>query len=218
MNLEDELLSDDSQLVELLFETNLSVRQIAESLNWTQQETAKRIKQLGLEWVRRNDRKLSRGHAALTTIVRKLLPGVEVINEYHIGERLMLDIYCPKYNLALEFHGRQHFFYSNLFHKDYDDFLAGQRRDERKAELCAKKGITLVAFCYNEKLTEDDVFNRILHAIRSSEVDVSLDTKYRSHSLTLKGNPIYEEGKRKRKEWEKEARQRIKKERANKYG
>lgn len=220
MSLSQDYTDEDAELVELLFESNASVRQIALSLDWTQAQTSKRIKELGLGWVKRNNRKLSRGHAALTTMVRKLLPGVEVVNEYHLGERLFLDIYCPKYNLGIEFHGRQHFYFTPHFHKDRSDFEMGVERDERKARLCERKGITLVVFCYNEKLTEDDVFNRILHAIRTTPKaeDVS-DVKYKSKStLAFKGNPIYEEGKRRRKEWEKEARQKIKMERQQKYG
>lgn len=220
MSMQEEFLEKDSQLIELLFESNMPVSKIAEVLDWSLAETSKRIRELGLTWVRRNDRKMSRGHAALTSMVKKLLPGVEVINEHHIGERLMLDIYCPKYKLALEFHGRQHFFFNTHFYGTYDDFRMAQERDVRKAELCKRQGITLVVFCYNERLTEDDVFNRILHAIKSTasiEVPASTEKKYKQQSTSLKGNPVYEEAKRKRKEWEKESRQRIKAERQSKY-
>lgn len=219
MSMQEEFLEKDSQLIELLFESNYSVSKIAEILEWSQAQTSKRIRELGLTWVRRSDKKMSRGHAALTAMVKKLLPGVEVINEHHIGERLMLDIYCPKYKLALEFHGRQHFFFNTHFYRTYDDFRLAQERDIRKEELCKRQGITLVTFCYNERLTEDDVFNRILHAIKLSaneEAPVAAK-KYKTQSTPLKGNPVYEEAKRKRKEWEKEARQRIKAERQNKY-
>lgn len=219
MYMQEEFLEKDSQLIELLFESNFSVPQIAEILELTQAETSKRIKELGLTWVRRGNKKMSRGHAALTAMVKKLLPGVEVINEHHIGERLMLDVYCPKYKLALEFHGRQHFEFNSFFYKSYDDFRLAQERDIRKAELCKREGITLVTFCYNERLTEDDVFNRILHAIKSSPQleKAAPPAKYKVPHTSLKGNPVYEDAKRKRKEWEKEARKKIKAERQNKY-
>ena len=219
MSMQEEFLEKDSELIELLFQSNLSVSQIAESIGMTTAETSKRIKQLGLTWVRRSDKKMSRGHAALTFMLKKMLPGVEVINEHHIGERLMLDVYCPKYKLALEFHGRQHFEFNNFFYKSYDDFLLAKERDVRKEELCKRQGITLVTFCYNERLTEDDVFNRILHAMKSSPVleKSAPTTKYKGHTSSLKGNPVYEEAKRKRKEWEKEARKKMKAERQNKY-
>lgn len=219
MSMQEEFLEKDSQLIELLFESNHPVSQIAGILEWSQAETSKRIRELGLTWVRRGSRKMSRGHASLTSMVKKLLPGVEVVNEYHIGERLMLDIYCPKYKLALEFHGRQHFEFNNFFYKSYDDFKLAQERDIRKEELCKRQGITLVTFCYNERLTEDDVFNRILHAIKSTPnlEEKACTNKYKASQTSLKGNPIYEEAKRKRKEWERDARKKIKAERQNKY-
>jgi len=219
MSMQEEFLEKDSQLIELLFESNLPVSKIAETLEWSQAETSKRIRELGLTWVRRGSRKMSRGHASLTSMVTRLLPGVEVVNEHHIGERLMLDIYCPKYKLAIEFHGRQHFEFNNFFYKSYDDFRLAQERDIRKEELCKRQGITLVTFCYNERLTEDDVFNRILHAIKSTPnlEDKVPANKYKMSPASLKGNPVYEEAKRKRKEWEKDARIRMKAERQNKY-
>lgn len=165
---EQEFWNNDAILKDLLFDTNLSIAAIGEQLGLNRAQTVKRIKQLGLEWVRRNDRKLSRGHAALTSIFKQLLPNEQVINEHHIGERLMLDIYCPSYKLAAEYHGRQHFVYSNLFFDTIDDFKAAQARDERKVDLCKEQGIALVVFRYNDEMTLDIVYGRILDAIRST--------------------------------------------------
>jgi len=200
---------EDAVLTDLLFTTNMSISDIAKELDWNTAKTSQRIKQLGLEWVRRKDRKLSRGHAALTDIMKKLLPGEEVINEHHIGERLMLDIYCPKYKLAAEYHGRQHFFYSNLFHKDKYDFEQGQLRDERKIELCKEQGIALIVFRYCDKLTDDAVFERMLEAIRSAPEAPKMERR------TMKGNPFYEKMKQRNSDYRKQTYRKMKNKRKN---
>lgn len=184
---DEEFWNEDAIIKDSLFESNMSVREIGEQIGRSQAYVSKRIKALGLDWVKRSNRKLSRGHASLTEIVKRLLPNTTVINEHHIGERLMLDIYVPSYNLALEYHGRQHFFYSNLFHKDKEDFLEGQRRDERKVELCEEQGITLVAFRFTDELTDESVFDRILDAIKNAPA-----TPLEKKQSSFKGNHFYE--------------------------
>jgi len=217
MNVKEEFWQEESVLVDLLFLSNLSIPEIAKRLGWTAYQTRKKIHTMGLAWVTRKDRKLSRGHASLVSVMQKLLPGVEIITEHHIGERLMLDIYCPKYNLALEFHGRQHFTYSSLFHKDHNDFIAGQQRDDRKIELCKQAGITLIVFRYNEDLTEEIVFERVYDAIKGTDHSHAImNAKRKLSPIACKGNPIYEESKIRRRQWEKEMRRKIKDERARK--
>lgn len=196
-----EFWDEDAILKDALFETNLSIAAIGEKVGWSRAKTAQRIKQLGLEWVRRNNRKLSRGHAALTDIMQKLLPGEVIINEHHIGERLMLDIYCENYKLAAEYHGRQHFFYSNLFHKSKQDFIDQQNRDIRKEELCKEKGIGLVVFRFNDDLDDDAVYDRMIEAIRNTPYGDEEETKKKP---TFKGNHFYEKMQAKQREYRKQ--------------
>lgn len=205
----EEFWDEDAILTDLLFTTNLSPSEIAKELEWTQAKTAQRIKDLGLTWVRRSNHKLSRGHAALTTIMQKLLPGEPIVNEHHIGERLMLDIYCPTYKIAAEFHGRQHFFYSNLFHENLYDFKAGVARDERKVELCKELGISLVVFRYNDKLTDEAVYDRMIEAIRSTPPVVK-------ERKTIKGNAYYEQMKQRKREQDRINYQKMKQRRNSK--
>lgn len=167
-SLEEEFWDEDAILKDLLFESNMSVADIAKELGWSQSRTYQRIKQLGLSWVKRNNRKLSRGAAALTDIFKKIFPGEIIVNEHHVGERLFLDIYCPSYQVAAEYHGRQHFVYSNLFFNSAEDFKAAQGRDSRKIELCKELGIALVTFRFNDEMTESIVMDRILEAIRTT--------------------------------------------------
>lgn len=205
----EDFWSEDGELVDLLFETNLSIPEIAERMDVSTELVSKHIKALGLDWVRRKDRKMSRGQAALTSIMQQLLPGQEIVNEYHIGERLRLDVYCPKYKLGAEYHGRQHFWYSSFFHKDQEAFKESQARDERKIELCKELGINLVVFRYNDTLTNDIVFERLLDAVRNSE-DVPPKIKKR-HSI--KGTEYYEAAKKKNQEFRKKRYRELKKKR-----
>lgn len=210
-------------LIDLLLETNLSVAEIAKELDETECDIHIKQKELGLSWIKRKDRKMSRGQDALTQIMKKLLPGIDVINEYHIGERLMLDVYCSKYQLAAEYHGRQHFDHIVRFHETIEDFERAQERDIRKQELCKEQGITLVVFRYNDALSEDLVFDRLLGAINAS-CEEKLETKpkikgnkLRSRSaLSVKGDPYYEAAKERRKDYEKKMRRKLKEQRKQK--
>lgn len=74
----------------------------------------------------------------------------------NLGERLELDFYIESLRLAIEVQGQQHYIYSSLFHKSYDEFLALQRRDRTKKELCLYLGIKLV-----EVSTKDEVLELI---------------------------------------------------------
>lgn len=211
-------------LIDLLLETNLSIADIAKDLGITQAEVSKKQKELGLGWIRRRDRKMSRGQGALTQMMKRLIPGEEIINEYHIGEQLRLDVYCPKYKLAAEYHGRQHFEHITRFHERIEDFERAQQRDIRKAELCKEQGITLVVFHYHDKLDEDYVFDRLLTAIKSADTPGRIDKRPRNKSakfsykgsLSTKDNPYYQAAKERRREYEKNLRQKIKEERKKK--
>jgi hypothetical protein len=208
-------------LLDLLLETNMSIGEIAKDLGISQAEVQRKQKDLGLSWIRRRDRKMSRGQGALTQIMRKLIPGAQIINEYHIGERLMVDVYCPKYKLAAEYHGRQHFQHISRFHETIGDFERAVERDQRKADLCKEQGITLVIFRYNDVLTEDLVYDRLLGAIQADDSGIIKKPKVKSQLqsksfLTVKGNPYYEEAKERRRKIEKELRHKIREERKKK--
>lgn len=164
----DEKSDDTEYLVDLLFDTSMSISQIAKEIGWSINEVNKKIKQLGLSWLKESRKKTSRGQAALTAIMQKLLPGEKIVNEYYIDDKLRLDVYCPSYQLAAEYHGRQHFFYTSKFFESKYEFEEAQKRDQKKMELCIEKGIALVVFRYNDLLTEESVFNRLLDAIRES--------------------------------------------------
>lgn len=192
---------DDFEFMkDLLLETDLTLQEIANQLEWKLSDLNKVINQHGLSWAKKKRRKLSRGQTALTDIMRKLLPGEEVINEHMVGDGLFLDVYCPKWKLAAEYHGRQHFFYTGMFHNSIDEFKAGVLRDERKADLCQKQGIALVVFRYTDKLDEDLVYARLLEAIKNSDYEsseVSFYDKMKSKKR-LRDRQLYQEMKERR--------------------
>lgn len=186
---------DDEFLTDLLFESSLSLTDIAKELSISINQLNKRINQLGLSWIKERHKKMSRGQTALTLIMKKLFPGENIVNEYHLGDKLKLDVYCPKYKLGAEYHGRQHFYYTQRFFQSKYDFEEAQKRDLKKLEMCKDLGITLVIFRYNDKLTEDSVYDRMLFAIRNSEyVPEALVKK------SIKNNPAYVQAKKRNAE------------------
>jgi len=192
-------------LTDLLFDTSLSISQIAKELDIPISDVNKKINYLGLSWLKNSRKKMSRGQTALTLIMKKLLPGEEIVNEYHIGDRLKFDVYCPKHKIAAEYHGRQHFYYTSRFFDSRYDFEEAQKRDQKKVQYCSDNGISLIVFRYNDLLTEDAVYARILDAIRSTE-HVVVEKRKKS----IKSHPMYAEAKKRNSEYRKKMYKKIK--------
>ena len=182
---------DNLFLIDLLFDSNLTLTEIGKELNYSYSELNKRINHLGLSWIKSQKKKSSRGQAALTQAMRKLLPGQSIVNEYHIGEYLKLDVYCPSYKIAAEFHGRQHFYYTKRFFDTEYDFREAQKRDQRKIELCTENGIALIVFRYNDSLTEQSVYDRLLDALRQNP----LVPKEKKINKSITQNQFYQASK-----------------------
>lgn len=198
--------SDDIEfLTDLLLDTNLSIADIATELDVSIQEVNRAINNLGLSWLKTSRRKMSRGQSALTSIMQKLLPGENIVNEYHIGDRLKLDVYCPAYKIAAEYHGRQHFYYTSRFFESKYDFEEAQKRDIKKVDYCNENGIALVIFRYNDSLTEDSVYSRILDAIRGSSF-----VPDKKNKKSIKDSQAYQEAKKRNSEYRKKLYKRIK--------
>lgn len=201
----------DNHLIELLFDSSMTMAEIAEDMGVNEAKVSQRIKLLGLDYVPRKHKNVSRGQAALTVILKKLIPNAEIVYEHQVGERLRLDIYIPQYKLAVEYHGRQHFEHVVRFHDTYEDFKRAQTRDDRKIELCKEQGITLVAFRYCDELTEDSIFDRLLDAMKLAVDDpkpITIKSKY-----STKNSPYHMELKLKRNAYNRELRQKLKQDR-----
>jgi hypothetical protein len=203
---------DDLFLVDLLLESNLTISEISRELGLPINEINRKIKSLGLGWVKSQKRKSSRGQAALTEVFKKLFPNQKIVNEFHIGEKLMLDVYCPTAKIAAEFHGRQHFYYTKRFFDSRYEFEEAQKRDIKKINLCNSMGITLVVFRYNDLLTEQAVYDRLLDAIRSSEF---IPQKDKVDKTSITQNKFYQQAKKNYNQRKKDSYKKMKQRRKN---
>ncbi|SDJ36387.1 hypothetical protein SAMN04487926_14527 [Paraburkholderia steynii] len=94
--------------------------------------------------------------------VRRLLPGQEVIAHGQprwLG-RQHLDIWIPSLNVALEYHGVQHFRAIDYFGGDAA-FAKGQERDRRKRELCKQNEVRLIEIAYDRNVDDITLSNLI---------------------------------------------------------
>lgn len=196
---------DEEYLVDLLFETNKSLAEISRELDIPINDVKRKIDQLGLSWIKDSKKKTSRGQAALTLIMQKILVGEKIVNEYPISDKMRLDIYCPKYKIAAEYHGRQHFFYTGKFFDSKYEFEEAQKRDQKKVEYCKENGIALIVFRYNDLLSEDVVYDRMLEAIRQTGYMPA-----KSNARKAVNNPFYQSVKKKNSEYRKQLYRKIK--------
>lgn len=201
---------DEEYLIDLLFETNNSLAEIARELDISVNVLNKKIDQLGLSWIKNSKRKLSRGQAALGAIMQKILVGEKIIHEYQIADKMRLDVYCPKYKIAAEYHGRQHFFYTGKFFESKYEFEEAQKRDEKKVQFCKENGIALIVFRYNDLLTEEIVYNRMLEAIRETDY-----IPKSSSSKSISKNKFYQLAKKKNSEYRKQLYKKVKDSKSN---
>jgi hypothetical protein len=92
-----------------------------------------------------------------------------------------------------------------MFFDSREEFLEAQKRDQRKIELCNEQNILLVVFRYDDKLTEEAVYDRVLTAIRNSSYTVTQKKK-----STVVDNDFYKEMKKKKSEYNKKMYKRLK--------
>jgi len=78
-----------------------------------------------------------------------------------------IDIHVPEINLAIEYHGQQHYEPVALFGGE-EGFRLTQARDEKKKALLAAQGVRLLEWPYNVPITEEEL------RMRLSEMGVSL--------------------------------------------
>eukprot|EP01126_Amoeba_proteus_P002830 TRINITY_DN10911_c0_g1_i1.p1 TRINITY_DN10911_c0_g1~~TRINITY_DN10911_c0_g1_i1.p1 ORF type:complete len:145 (+),score=40.44 TRINITY_DN10911_c0_g1_i1:327-761(+) len=93
----------------------------------------------------------------LRVMLQQLLPEQTEVEEDFLHEgllwdslkdrRMQLDIWVPKYNLALEYQGEQHY-YDIPGRDGPGSSVVVFERDQQKREACAKNGITLVQIPY----------------------------------------------------------------------
>jgi very-short-patch-repair endonuclease len=74
-------------------------------------------------------------------------------------KNLYFDFYIKKYNMCIEFDGRQHFENSDYFGGE-KEFMKIKKRDEIKNKFCLDNNIKLIRIMYNENIIEKlkDIF------------------------------------------------------------
>ena len=79
-------------------------------------------------------------------------------SEWEIGIHYF-DFYIPKFNLVLEFNGRQHYEFVPYFHKTEENFQYRLKKDEIKKEAALTHGLNYVSISYHINDIEQILFN-----------------------------------------------------------
>ena len=92
----------------------------------------------------------------------QLFPDYKIIRQYSpewLGKQ-RIDIYIKELNIAIEYQGEQHYKPIDIFGGE-EGFIECQKRDKLKKALCEANGVKLIYFKYDEKLTEENILNKI---------------------------------------------------------
>lgn len=88
----------------------------------------------------------------LFSVIKEHYANEEIISNYINNDILSnnksYDIYFPKYKIAIEYQGKQHFMPVSIF-GGYENFVKTVERDTKKFEESRKNGIKLLYFTYN---------------------------------------------------------------------
>ena len=69
------------------------------------------------------------------------------------GKSQSIDIFLPKYNLGIEYQGRQHFVPVSRY-GGIEEYKKTVERDERKFNKCKEHGITILYFSYEKEIPD----------------------------------------------------------------
>ena len=95
----------------------------------------------------------SKGEEEVERVLQKLkIPYVfqKRFEDCRLEKPLPFDFYVPSLNTCIEFDGRQHFVFSNTFHKTEESFEKLKNRDKIKNEYCIKNSVNLIRIPYWE--------------------------------------------------------------------
>lgn len=152
----------------------------------------------------------SKGQDRLEEIIKTFLPMEKIEHEHCVGDRLRLDIFYPRYNIAFEYHGRQHFEYVEHFHKDIYGFQESIARDQKKEELCVEHGIVLLVFRYDDPLDEAEIGDKIREAIETDKSVKSPPPKRKPWPKEDKTTPYHKEQIERQKKYRQESYRKMK--------
>jgi len=112
--------------------------------------------------------KFHKNEIRLTKILEGYYGKTNVITSYHplwavsvCGVLYEYDILIKDKHLLVEYNGRQHYEYTQFFHKNKLAFEEQKIRDKIKADLAKINSYSLVVFKHDEQLTDDYVLYKI---------------------------------------------------------
>lgn len=79
--------------------------------------------------------------------------------------KMYIDIFIDKYDICIEYNGKQHYEYVEFFHKTHDNFIKSQERDRLKYELIKKNNKKLIIIKYDEKITKELIESKLKNII-----------------------------------------------------
>ncbi len=85
---------------------------------------------------------------------------VNLPREMSVRTYLKIDFYVPKYNIFIEFHGKQHYEYIPFFHRAEDSFAKQQERDAQLRKYCKQHKIKLIEIPYTELSDIDKILDK----------------------------------------------------------
>ena len=108
-------------------------------------------------------------HRTVLAMIKECFPQESIREEENIridGASLFIDIYMPRMKIAIECDGVQHEKFSKFFHGDAATFARSKKNDMLKERYCEIQKITLVRIKYNDTLSKDLVYNKIIDALK----------------------------------------------------
>ena len=78
------------------------------------------------------------------------------------GYNMYLDAYFPEMNIALEYHGMQHYEFVPFMEKKEGSFKQRQYRDKLKKKLCLEHGLTFIEYGYKEPIVRQHVIKKLM--------------------------------------------------------
>ena len=124
----------------------------------------------------------------LAILIQELFTPAEVIEDAIIPSGIEVDIWVPKYSLAIEYHGHQHFIDS----PHYGPLELYQIRDETKIQLCKENNIKLLVIPFWWDNKKDS-----LHKTIFNEFPSIIDPPKNENVKPISKSPIFDKLRKK---------------------
>ena len=118
--------------------------------------------------------KMSEFEKKVLNQLEALFPNVKIEHNKSIGKGYKVDfVVHGSMDIAIECHGKQHFEYVSLYHKNDEGWLDQMKRDEEKLIKVMDSGMPFVEVYYDDPITKDYLWRRINDAIELQSAHLS---------------------------------------------